>query len=281
MLSISKRVYMDDPAQPSRPGATSDATINVANQCHILFEEVDKRDSSLLKMTIRDPVLLGSTGYKESDPNTFFESVLTACNLHMEHMRLSTVAADTKPIEVHRDRPQDNVYIRRKPGKIEVTVKATVGVSSRATLALHSTERLDEPQVLDTVKMMHTIYADPNPSAKVANLRASLESYSHGIVSHHRDEVLKGLYAALENAVNFDEDVSGPEFDTKTRTLVGNHTLQIERIRKAYARLKHPASEKQLPDYPDRLAVFWFVKELRPTAAKAILLRLKEATGRP
>lgn len=264
MVSVSKRVYVDDPAQPSRPSSTSNAVISVANQHHIFFEEIGGREPIPLEMTVHNPILLGLKGYEELDLNTFFERMLTACNLHIKHMRLSTVAADTEPVRVHWGRSRDEE-----------------AVGTRAMLALYGTEKLDESQVLVTLKIMNTVYADPDPSTRVANLKASLESYYHGIVSHHRDEVFKGLYVALEKAVNFDNDIAGAEFDSKAHTLVGNLRLEINRIRKACDRLKHHSSEKQLLDYPDHTAVFWFIKELRPVAANAILLRLKELAGRP
>ena len=199
----------------------------------------------------------------------------------MEHTRLSTVAADTESVRVCWDGPRKDARTERKPDNMEGIVETDLEVSLRPTYAVHGTENLDERQVLDALKRIRAVYAAPNPSAEVANLRESLRSYYHGIVSHHGAEVLKGLYVALEKAVNFDKNVTGTKFDPKARTLVGDPALGICRIRRACGRLKHHTSEEQLPDYPDQPAVFRFVKELRPAAAKAILLRLKEVAGRP
>lgn len=280
MFSISKFVYADDPAQPSRPGSTSDATIHITNQKHLFFEKGDGPKPPL-KMTIREPHSFGLKGSGDVALNKFVDRVLTACNLLLKETRLSTDAADTAPVDISQDRPQDGVRVENKPGRVNVAVTETIVVRARAEVELRSVEELDEAHVREVLDMTHAVYAAPNTSAKVANLIASLESYSHGIVSHHREEVLKGLYVALEKAVNFDKDITSHDFDLKARTLVGNHTLQINRIRKAYDRLKHHTSVKQLPDYPDHEAVFWLVKELRPAVAKAILLRLKEVAGCP
>ena len=279
MTSISKRVYVDDPAYPSEPGSTSDATISVVHQRHIFFEEIDGHGPSHLKMTVRDPIMLGLKCHEEPNLNAFFERMLMTCNLHMEHMRLSTVAADTELVGVYRDRPLDNANVERKLGRIEATVN--IAVSIRPMLEIHGTENLDETKIIGTLKMIHAVYDSPNPSAKVANLKESLKAYHSGIKAHDRNVVLKELYIALEKAGNFGKDVVGAKFDSETRTLVGDPTLQIDRIRNACDRLKHYASEKQLPDYPDTATVSGLVKELRPAAVKAILLRLKEVAGQP
>lgn len=273
-------MYVDDPAQPSRPGSASDATINVTKQKYLFFEKVDGHKPPL-KMTIREPRLLGLKGSRDTDLDEFVDRVLTACSLHMEYTRLSAVAAYTKQVRVRLDGPREDARTERKPDNMEGIANSDLDVSLRPTYAVHGTENLDEQHVLDALKMIHAVYAATNPSAEVANLRVSLESYYHGIVSHHGAEVLKGLYVALEKAVNFDKNVAGSKFDSKVCALVGDPALGIDRIRTAYARLKHHTSEKQLPNYPDRLAVFRFAKELRPAAAKAILRRMNEVAGKP
>lgn len=218
MFSVSKRVYVDDPVQPSRPGSTSDATINVANQKHLFFETFNGHKPPL-KITIREPRLLGLKGSRDTDLDEFVDRVLTACNLHMEHTRLSTVAADTESVRVCWDGPRKDARTERKPDNMEGIVETDLEVSLRPTYAVHGTENLDERQVLDALKRIRAVYAAPNPSAEVANLRESLRSHYHGIVSHHGAEVLKGLYVALEKAVNFDKNVTGTKFDSKARTL--------------------------------------------------------------
>ena len=275
MMSITKRVYAGDPAQPSRPDFTSGAKIKVVKQRHIFFEEIDGCEPPVLDMTIRDPDLLIPKGSKVIGYNEFFERVLTSCNLCLKNTRLSTVAADTQMVKTNPDPPRKDVSVKRTPDNMNISVYTEMEITLNASISFYHTEDLDEEQIRTTLNAICSVYDDENPSVKISNLKGSLKAYSHGIVSHHKEEVFKGLFVALEKAVNFDEDAGGKDFDAKTRTLVGDKSLPIDDIREAYNRLKHHTSEKKMTSYPDDMAIFHHIQLLRPATVKAILLRLE------
>ena len=77
MISISKPVWVDNPAQPSRPGTVTDAAIRVVNQRHLVFERGDGQTQSF-KMIVRNPYSLGLKSGEPIDLYEFVDRVLTA-----------------------------------------------------------------------------------------------------------------------------------------------------------------------------------------------------------
>ena len=100
-MKIEKYVYIDDPASPSSPGFIQNATITIKNQRQLSLEDSDGPNQSR-KMIIRDPNLLGLKSDEQMHADDFFNRVLTTCNLLLKHYRLSTVAADTIPVDISR-----------------------------------------------------------------------------------------------------------------------------------------------------------------------------------
>ena len=106
-----------------------------------------------------------------------------------------------------------------------------------------------------------------------------MKVYSEKITANHRGTVFQGLFEALELAANFDDHTEGAEFDKRVRELMGDPCLQIVDLRKASNRLKHQDSDKQMPEYPDDMKVFDYVRRLRPITTAVLLRRLRETVG--
>ena len=274
MASISSRVYTDSPAQPSRPGGTVGGKIKVTNQRRIFLEEIDGYEPPSFDMTIHDPHLLRPKNSEQMHLDEIFKRVLTSCNLHLKHVGLSTAPPDTEPVKYNPDPPKYNSYVKKTSGVIEIVIVSPPKNGSHVSFAMYSEEELDEKQVFATLNMIHAIYDDKSPSVKVSNLAESLKAYSRGVTSRHREEAFMGLFAALEKAVNFDEDSSGARFDSKTRGLVGDQGLPIDEMREAYNRLKHHTPKNKMRSHPDDAAIHSHVRRLRPAAARAILYRM-------
>ena len=77
MYFISKTVWVDDPAQPSRPRSTSDAVINVTNQKHLFLERGDGIRPPLT-VTVRDPDSLGLESHEPIHRDEFVTYVCRA-----------------------------------------------------------------------------------------------------------------------------------------------------------------------------------------------------------
>lgn len=278
MYSISKTVWVDDPAQPSRPSSTSDAVINVTNQKHLFLERGDGLRPPLT-VTVRDPDSLGLESHEPIDIHEFVGRVLTACNLLLKEARLSTDMADTTPAEIGREGPQDSAHVEHTPGGMEYTVPVNLKVIMYPSVELCHIEELDEAQVLEVLGMIHTVYDTKNPSTEIGNIRESLKAYSRGIAAHYREEVFKGLFVALEKAVNFDNKDDDAKFEGKVRSLAGDPSLKISDFNYANNRLKHSSSKGQLSRQPDDTGFFNLVRRWRPVTVAIMLHRLREAVG--
>ena len=280
MASISIRVYADDPAQPSGPGHTYQATISVSHQHHIFFEGGD----SVEKIVIHDPHTLGMGGNGQKDRHEFIERVLLACNLLLKRARLSirpsgTEIADFVPTKTKNDR----ATVEYGPDGLVFTARDTIYVADSHSIGNATTDELDEADVCGVLDMICVVYNDKKPSQKVANVRSALTEYSEGIRAQDRNMVLKELYAAADTAVNFDKgekrEKSGKKLDAAMRKLANDQTIEIDKIRVAVGRLKHAASGGQLRDYPDATTVSKYVRALWPVSSRIIRRRLEELTG--
>lgn len=273
MYFISKTVWVDDPAQPSRPSSTSDAVINVTNQKHLFLERGDGIRPPLT-VTVRDPDSLGLESHEPIHRDEFVRRVLTACNLLLKETRLSTVASDTSSASIGQ--------------MATATAEDAIFVDAWAEWEVRSNEELDEAQVLEVLGMIHAVYDAKDPSTEIGNMRESLKTYARGIVAHDREEVLKDLFVALEKAVNFDNRDSKldnkdkkDEFEKDVRRLAGDQSLKISDFNRANNRLKHSSSKEQLSKQPDDTRFLCFVRRWRPITVAIMLRRLREAVGVP
>ncbi len=279
MAPISAHVYTDDPAQPSGPGHTYKATINVANQHHMFVKGGD----SVEKIVIREPRVLGMVSGEQKDRHEFVERVLIACNLLLKRARLSIHPAGTANADFAPDKTKSgDATVEYGPDGPVITVRDTISITESFSIGVTTTDELDETEVRDVLGMIYAIFNDQNPYTKVDNMRAALTRYDEGIRAHDRETVLKGLYAAADTAVNFDKvengEKKGEELDSEMRKLGDDQTIEIDKIRKAVNTLKHAASEKQLQDRPDAEAVYKYVRALRPVSSRIIRCRLEELT---
>lgn len=281
MMSVSKPVWVDNPAQPSRPGTATDATIRVVNQRHLVFERGDGPMQSL-KMIVRNPYSLGLKSGEPIDTDEFVDRMLTACNLLLKEVRLSTVPPDRSSASIDQDKPRDSggvVDKSRAVNEIVWEMRDDIVVSDRAEFVMHSDEKLDETRVLEVLGMIHAVHAVKSPTRTQHNIRKSLKKYSEKITANHRETVFQGLFEALEQAVNFDSHTQGAEFDKMVRQLMGDPYLSISDLRDVNNRLKHQDSDEQMSRYPDLTEVFHYVRLLRPITAAVLLRRLRETVG--
>ena len=165
ILSISKPVWTDNPAHPSKPGSTYSAAINVKNQRHISLENIDGSRWSL-RMTVRDPYSLGLKSGEQIDLDDFFDGVLTACNLLLKEARLSIGTADTSLVDVSLDQPQDDVQVENRDGNVEVTARLNGGVRFSVKAELRGKDEIDEAQVREVLNMIHAVHAVKNLTIK-------------------------------------------------------------------------------------------------------------------
>ena len=259
MVYIKKPVWIDSPAQPSGSGRITVAAIRVTNQQLLFFERGGESNQSL-EMKVRDPYSLGLKSGEPIDLDEFVDRVLTACNLLLKEVRLSTVAADTSSADIVWD--DGGNYVK-----------------DRFEFELCSHEELDETRVLEVLGMIHAVYDAEDPPVTIGNMRESLKSYSSGIVSQYRKEVFKSLYVALEKAVNFDNKDDKAKFEGKVRGLAGDQSLLISDFNWVNSRLKHSSSKGQLSRQPDDTGFFHLVMQWRPTTSAIVLRRLKEAVA--
>ncbi|MYB47035.1 MAG: hypothetical protein F4X71_04790 [Cenarchaeum sp. SB0662_bin_33] len=275
-MTIKKFIHIDEPAQPSKPGLIHGAKIKIKNQRQI-FLEGNKQPTQSLKMVIHEPRLLGLKNSDQLNLHDFFNRVITTCNLLLKNTRLSTDPTDTAPVEVCQSKqPPDIEQVQSMDDGVIFPASDTLKVRGRTEIELHSYEDLDEAHVCKVLDMLHAVYDAKDPPATVGNIRESLKAYSRGIVARDREEVFKGLFVALEKAVNFDKDRSGKCFDSKVKGLCGNQNLKIGDIRKANGRLKHPSSEGQFSKHPDNSTIYEYIKILRPVTVKIMLDKLEE-----
>ena len=233
-----------------------------------------------LKMRIYEPHLLGLKSYAKIDRYHFIERALTACNLLLKETGLSVNEIDTVWADIGQDKPPSIARVENESNKMTFTARDTTIWSDDAQFRIISHEELDEVQVCEVLDMVHEVYDAKYPSVTIGNMRESLKAYSHGIVASHREEVFKGIFVALEKAVNFDNEDDKAKFEGKVRGLTGDQSLQISDFSCVNNRLKHSSSKEQLSEQPDDTGLYHIVRRWRPITAKILLLRLREAVDK-
>ena len=273
---LSMRVYVDDPSQPSRPGLTNQATINVSNQQCLFFEG----KYTVEKIVIHEPFTLGMRSGEQIDTHEFIKRVLMACNLLLEHMCLSINPSGTD-IAVFAPAVKKPVgpTIKHGPDGPVITLPENIRGTMSVSITANATEELDESRMRDVLDMVYAVYDDKNPTMMVSKTRESLDSYHKGVRSPDRETVFKELYAALEKAVNFDrDDRCGEDLDKEVRKLAGDPNLPAKNIRLMNNRLKHGPRGKNLQPL-DSVEICNRIRTLRPVVSRIILLRLGNVTG--
>ena len=279
-MSLTQRVYADDPAQPSGPGHTFSVTINVLNQHHIRFEGAD----SVERLTIHEPQMLGMHN-AQGNSEKLVRDTLLACNLLLKRARLSVHRPGTELADYTPDSKTDGkTVIDESDGPIVVTDTVVFSPVVTESLGIITTDVLDEVEVCGVLDMIQAVYDAENPSMKVDNMKKALDAYSRGIEAHDREMVLKELYAAADMAVNFakkdrKDEKSGGCLDSAMRLLADDEPLQIDEIRVAVNSLKHASSEQQRQNRPDGQTVYRYVRAMRPATVRIILSRLRGLVG--
>lgn len=236
------------------------------------------------KIVIREPHALGMRSSEQRDRQEFVERVLLACNLLLKRARLSIHPSGTEIAGfVPTETKNDSATVEHGPDGPVITVETAIRITTSASIGISTTDELDETDVRGVLAIICAAHNDKKPSQKAGNMRAALMEYSRGIRAQDRETVLKGLYAAADTAVNFDKvgngEKSGKNLDSEMRKLANDQTIEIDKIRVAVGRLKHAASEGQLRDYPDAMAVYEYVLALRPVSSRIIRRRLEELAG--
>ena len=127
------------------------------------------------------------------------------------------------------------------------------------------------------LQKVHVIldYSD-RPPLKIRSLQKSLNAYGEGIQATSALHVFKGIYEAMELAINSDGSNSkGPDFDKKVQRIIGDNTIPIDAFRNFNNSTKHSGKDGHRADYETGKAnINRYSRTLRSITTTAILWAL-------
>ena len=209
---------------------------------------------SELEMAVLEPRALGMRGGEYNSALSFMDELLAACNLCLSHARLSrdVTGANVQLLKDHRGSDEHAECCNEDCG---CSVEA---------------DMLDECVACDVLRMVHAVRE--MDGAKARSVQDALVAYSKGITSRDSCTVLRMLFTALERAVCLGSD-SG-SFGPKACELLGDPDFPASKVRDAAHCLRCDGHAESLSfkDVSGRIGI------LRPAAAKAILVRMRELT---
>ena len=274
--SVSKIVNAYDPAQLPTPGRGTDIEITVANQCHLHVTKLDTGQQGF-KLEVTEPELLGLKSFDDKHTNEFMRRVILACNLILKKAAFSTSSIDSLHAGVVLKSPQSTSKVKKTPTGSKITITEVVSLRDSLSLTVGFSDELDEKKVIDILQKIHAVFDyGGSPPLEILNMQKSLDAYLRGIQATDASHVFKGLYEAMELAVNFDRsDRKDKDFDMEVRRIMGDSTISIGVFRRFNNRTKHPDNNEQHKVYETGKAnIDRYICTLRPITTTTILCRL-------
>ena len=273
--TITKRVYVYDPAQPPTAGRSTNATLTVTNSNHLSISKLDGT-TPIFKLSITKARSLGLSSFENSDINKFIQMIILACNLIMKKAAFSTTLPDSSHAEISIEKPTpiptktektstgDKVSLADHVGPIRDSMSTIVGF----------TDVLDETQALDTLQNIQTVYNSNTMESH--NLQKALKAYLDGTTTGNTVTAFQHIYESLELAGNSDGyNDTGKRFDKKICGILENNHLPIGILREFNNRIKHIDDHRQRIDYKDAMKrTTKKISELRSIATSVMLHKL-------
>ena len=274
--SVSKTISVHDPAQLPGPGYSTNIEITVINQHHLHVTKLDA-DKQILKLEVTEPDVLGLASLDDMHTNEFMRRVILTCNLVLERAAFSTSSIDSSHAGVVMGSQPSTSKVEKTPTGLEVTLPETVSVRDSSSWVIGFSNELDEKKVIDMLQKIHVVYGSGgNPQSKIFDMQKALDAYQGGMQATGTLHAFKGMYEAMELAVNSDGPRSeGPSFDKKVQRLIGDNTAQIDIFRNFNNSSKHSGRTKHNADYEKGKAnINKYIRGLRPIATAVMLCRL-------
>lgn len=274
--SVSKTISVHDPAQLPGPGHSTNIEITVTNQHHLHVTKLDA-DKQILKLEVTEPDALGLASLDDMHTNEFMRRIILACNLVLERAAFSTSSIDSSHAGVVMGSQPSTSKVEKTLTGLEVTLIETVSVRDSSSWVIGFSNELDEKKVIDVLQKIHVVYgSDGNPPSKIFDMQKALDVYQGGMQATGTLHAFKGMYEAMELAVNSDGPSNeGLDFDKKVQHLIGDNAAQIGIFRNFNNSSKHSGRTKYNADYEKGKAnINKYIRDLRPIVTTAILSKL-------
>jgi hypothetical protein len=235
-------------------GMISRANIKLVNEKKGYFRLEQAKGSHPLteyKLIINNPSALGFSATEGSIAENRINDIVLAMNLTLEEAALSRRGSTlSKPtISSTNERNKENI---KEVTRGKQQLDESVIISEDVKVLVQREQQLDESIILTNLQLVGKVdwyVEDHQQNTTRHNLAKALRHYEGAFNQIENEEIFKDIFNAVEEAVNWDKNITGKGLDSKLSAVANIPANKAEQWRCMYDRLKHPDYKKQLAEY--------------------------------